>query len=50
MPPHAVPVTLTAAERKILTRRARGAKTPCRDRERAQIFDSGNERAADAVL
>jgi transposase len=37
MPPHAVPVTLTAAERKILTRRARGAKTPCRDGERAQI-------------
>ena len=37
MPPHAVPVTLTASERKILKRRARGAKTPYRDRERAQI-------------
>ena len=37
MPPHAVPVTLTASERKILKRRAHGAKTPYRDRERAQI-------------
>ena len=37
MSPHAVPVTLTASERKILKRRARAAKTPCRDRERAQI-------------
>jgi transposase len=37
MPPHAVPVTLTAAERKTLKKRARGAKTPYRDRLRAQI-------------
>src|ERR1700753_2396068 len=32
-----VPVTLTAAERKTLKKRARGAKTPYRDRLRAQI-------------
>jgi hypothetical protein len=37
MPPHAVPVTLTAAERKTLNKRARGAKTPHRDRLRALI-------------
>ena len=37
MPPAAVPVTLTASERKILKKRARGAKTPYRDRLRAQI-------------
>jgi transposase len=37
MPPHAVPVTLTAAERKILKTRVRGAKTPYRDRLRAKI-------------
>jgi transposase len=37
MPPRAVPVTLTAAERKTLKKRARGAKTPHRDRVRAQI-------------
>ncbi len=37
MPPAAVPVTLTAAERKTLKKRARGAKTPYRDRFRAQI-------------
>src|SRR6516225_7365344 len=37
MPPRAVPVTLTAGERKILKLRARGAKTPWRDRLRAQI-------------
>ncbi|MBV9445332.1 MAG: IS630 family transposase [Streptosporangiaceae bacterium] len=37
MPPHAVPVTLTAAGRKTLKERARGAKTPHRDRVRAQI-------------
>ncbi len=37
MPPRAVPVTLTAAERKMLKKRARGAKTPHRDRVRAQI-------------
>ena len=33
----AVPVTLTAAERTMLNRRARGAKTAHRDRLRAQI-------------
>ena len=37
MPPRAVPVTLTAAERKTLTERASGAKTPHRDRVRAQV-------------
>ena len=35
--PRAVPVTLTAAERAILKKRARGAKTAHRDRLRAQI-------------
>ena len=35
--PAAVPVTLTAAERKTLKMRVRGAKTPWRDRLRAQI-------------
>ena len=35
--PRAVPVTLAAAERIILTKRARGAKTAHRDRLRAQI-------------
>ena len=35
--PRAVPVTLTAAERATLKKRARGAKTPHRDRLRAQI-------------
>ncbi len=33
----AVPVRLTASERKTLTKRARGAKTAHRDRQRAQI-------------
>ena len=33
----AVPVTLAAAERKTLKKRARGAKTAHRDRLRAQI-------------
>jgi transposase len=37
MPPAAVPVTLTAAERKTLKKRVRGAKTPYRDRVRAQV-------------
>jgi transposase len=49
--PHAVPVTLTAAARKTLKNRARGAKTPYRDRLRAQIVleaarGRGNERIA----
>ena len=35
--PRAVPVTLTAAERTTLTKRARGAKTAHRDRLRARI-------------
>jgi transposase len=35
--PRAVPVTLTAAERTRLKKRACGAKTPHRDRLRAQI-------------
>jgi len=37
MLPAAVPVTLAASERKILKKRARGAKTPYRDRLRARI-------------
>jgi transposase len=37
MPPAAVPVMLTASERKTLRKRARGAKTPWRHRLRAQI-------------
>ena len=37
MPPAAVPVTLTAAQRKTLKKRVRGAKTCWRDRLRAQI-------------
>ena len=37
MPPAAVPVTLTAAERKTLKKRVRGARTCWRDRLRAQI-------------
>ena len=35
--PRAVPVTLAAAERTMLKKRARGAKTAHRDRLRAQI-------------
>jgi hypothetical protein len=37
MPPAAVPVTLTASKRKTLKTRVRGAKTPWRDRLRAQV-------------
>ena len=37
MLPAAVPVTLAASERKILKKRVRGAKTPYRDRLRAQV-------------
>jgi len=37
MLPAAAPVTLTASERAILKKRVRGAKTPYRDRVRAQI-------------
>ncbi len=51
MPPAALPVTLTAAERKALKKRARGAKAPYRDRVRAQIVlaaarGRGNARIA----
>ena len=47
----AVPVTLTASERRTLKKRARGAKTPWRDRLRARIVlaaarGQGNERIA----
>lgn len=51
MRPRAVPVMLTAAERKTLKKRVRGAKTPHRDRVRAQIVlaaarGHANERIA----
>jgi transposase len=51
MPPAAVPVTLTASERKTLKACVRGTKTPYRDRLRAQIVlaaarDRPNERIA----
>jgi transposase len=51
MPPAAVPVTLTAGERKTLKTRVCGTKTPYRDRLRAQIVlaaarDRPNERIA----
>src|SRR5580700_2538306 len=49
--PRAVPVTLTAAERTTLKKRARGARTAHRDRLRAQIVlaaarGRGNTRIA----
>src|SRR6266568_3754130 len=51
MPAAAVPVTLTAAERKTLKKRVRGAKTCWRDRLRAQVVlaaarGRGNARIA----
>ena len=51
MRPAAMPVTLTASERKILKKRVRGAKTPYRDRLRAQVVlaaarGRANERIA----
>lgn len=51
MPHAAVPVTLTAADRKTLKKRVRGAKTCWRDRQRAQIVlaagrGRGNARIA----
>jgi transposase len=51
MPPTAVPVTLTASQRKTLKTRVCGTKTPYRDRLRAQIVlaaarDRPNERIA----
>lgn len=48
--PAAVPVTLTAAERKTLKIRARGAKTPYRDRVRAQIVLSAARGRANARI
>jgi hypothetical protein len=39
MPPRAVPITLTASERKSLKGRVRGAKTPYRDRVRSQSWN-----------
>jgi transposase len=50
MPPHAVPVTLTAAERKTLKKRARGARTPHRDRLRAQIVLAAARGRANARI
>jgi transposase len=50
MPPAAVPVTLTASERKTLKKRARGAKTPWRDRLRAQIVLAGARGRANARI
>lgn len=51
MSPRAVPITLTASERKTLKGQVRGAKTPYRDRVRAQIVRAAarvrtNERIA----
>ncbi|MGH3121175.1 MAG: IS630 family transposase [Streptosporangiaceae bacterium] len=48
MPPAAVPVTLTASARETLKKRVRGAKTPWRDRLRAQVVlfaDRGRRNA-----
>ena len=47
---HAVPVTLTAAERKTLKKRARGAKTAHRDWLRAQIVLAAARGAASARI
>lgn len=51
MPLRAVKIVLSASERKVLKERARGAKTPWRDRLRAEIVlaaarDRGNARIA----
>jgi len=46
----AVPVTLTAAERKTLKKRARGAKTACRDWLRAQIVLAAARGRANARI
>ena len=46
----AVPVTLTAAERKALKKRVRGAKTAWRDRQRAQIVLLAAQRWPTAVI
>jgi transposase len=48
--PHARPVRLTAAQRHRLTRTARGHKSPCRDRLRAQIvLDAAGDYANAAI-
>jgi transposase len=47
---HAVPVRLSAGERKRLTRRARGAKTACRDWLRAQIVLAAARGRANARI
>src|SRR2546421_9829044 len=47
---HAVPVTLTAAERKTLKKRARGAKTAHRDWLRAQIVLAAARGRASAQI
>jgi transposase len=47
---HAVPVTLTAAERKTLKKRARGAKTGYRDWLRAQIVLAAARGRANARI
>ena len=50
MRPAAMPVTLTASERKILKRRVRGAKTPYRDRLRAQaVLAAARGRANERI-
>ena len=46
----AVPVTLTAAERKTLKKRVRGARTPWRDRLRAQIVLAAARGRANARI
>ena len=48
--PCAVPVTLTAADRTTLNNRARGAKTPHRDRLRAQIVLAAARRRDNARI
>jgi transposase len=50
MPPAAVPVTLTAAGRKTLKKRVRGAKTCWRDRQRAQIVLAAARGRANARI
>ena len=50
MRPAAVPVTLTASERKILKKRVRGTKTPYRDRLRAQaVLAAARGRANERI-
>jgi hypothetical protein len=48
--PSAVPVRLNTAERKILTKRARGQKTPHRDRVRARIVLAANLSRSNAEI